>query len=408
MFETVATEDLLQAMQSVVHDFEDDNGASRVEAIRAAERLIRHAQAVQLEQINALYQDRARVTGVFDGDPALQVMGEVALARSVSPGAAGSQFGVAVRLADLPQVSTALKDGLISEPTVRAIIRPLQGLSRDDQVVFDAEIAPHLPGLTPRRAQQLAERIAISLDPEAAAETAERRRKEVRVDLVNHPHGVATLSVVGPAEKLTAVYESLRARAMGKKVEGDETSALEQLMFEALVERVTGAFCATDTTVEVGIVIDVATLLGTANHPVELIGHGPIAPAVADDILSSAHRIVYRRLVTDPITGTLVARDERRRRFDGQLAGFIRARDKHRCRQPGCDCRIRDLDHVKAYAAGGLTTADNAQSVCKMSHIFKHLPGWHVTTGPDGTITWQTPTGHSYVSRTPTLNPLAA
>jgi hypothetical protein len=408
MLEDVPVEELLKAVRSVVHDYEDDNGASRVEVIVAAERVIRAAQALQLEQISAFHADRRANTGLFDGDPLRQVAGEVSLARNVSPTTACNQVGVALGVAKLPSVAAALKSGVISEPTVRAIAHPTQGLSKDDLVVFDAEIAPQLAGLTPRRGGELAERIVISLDPELAADQADKHRKDVRVDLIAESDGLATLNVLGPAEKLTAVHESLRARAMGKRVEGDETSSLDQLMFDALVERVTGAFQASDTTVEVGLVMDVATFLGTADHPVELIGHGPIAPAVADDILSSAHRVFYRRLVTDPITHTLVARDERRRRFDGPLAGYIRSRDRHRCRQPGCDCRIRDLDHVKQYSVGGLTRDDNGQGVCKMSHIFKHLPGWKVTAGPDGTITWRTPTGNTYLSRTPSLHPLAA
>jgi hypothetical protein len=219
---------------------------------------------------------------------------------------------------------------------------------------------------------------------------------------------LATLAFQGKAEQLVAVRESLYARAMGKRVEGDETTSVDQLMTDALVERVTGAPQASDVTVDVGLVMDVATFLGTVDNPVELVGHGPIAPAVADDILGHAHRIFYRRLVTDPITHTLVARDERRRRFDGPLAGFIRARDRYRCRQPGCDCRIRDLDHVKQYSVGGLTRQDNAQGVCKMSHIFKHLPGWKVTSEPDGSVRWKTPTGRTYLSPVPALQPLSA
>jgi hypothetical protein len=129
---------------------------------------------------------------------------------------------------------------------------------------------------------------------------------------------------------------------------------------------------------------------------------------VADAIIANAHQAFYRRLITDPITQTLLARDERRRFFDGPLAGFVRDRDRHRCRQPGCDCRIRDIDHVKAYTDGGLTRDDNAQGICRRSHVIKHLPGWNVTTEPDGSITWRTPAGHTYRSKTPSLDPLAA
>ncbi len=408
MFEDVPTEDLPAAIGVAEHDFEADLGASRVDAIASWERVIRHAQAEQLKEINGLYEDRTRVIGAFrEGDPALHVIGQVSLARNISPGAAGSQFGLAVQLDRLPNVAAGLRDGLISEPTVRAICRPLEGLNRDDLIVFDAEIAPKLAGLTPRRAQMLAERIVISLDADLAAERAKARREDVRVNLTAHPDGVATLTVQGPAEQLTAAHKALEGWALGLRSAGDERN-LETIMCQTLVERVTGAAHVPDATVEVGIVIDLATLMGAAGNPVELVGHGPIAPAVADEIIGNAHKAFYRRLITDPITQTLIARDERRRFFDGVLAGYIRTRDRHRCRQPGCDCRIRDIDHIKAHTDGGLTRDDNAQGVCRRSHVIKHLPGWKVTTRPDGTVEWRTPSGHTYRSKTPSLDPLAA
>jgi hypothetical protein len=408
MFEDVPTEDLPAAIAAVEHVFEDDMGASRIDAITGWDRVIRYAQAEQLKEINGLYDDRNRVVGAFrEGDPALHVIGQVSLARNISPGAAGSQFGLAVQLSSLPHVAAGLRDGLISEPTARAICRAASTLSVDDLVVFDAEIAPKLPGLTPRRAGQLAERIVISLDADAAAERAQRRREDIRINLTAHPDGMATLMVEGPAEQLVAAHKALESWALGLRSAGDERP-LETIMCQTLVERVTGAAHASDTTVEVGIVIDVATLMGAAGNPVELIGHGPIAPAIADELIGNAHNLFYRRLITDPITQTLVARDERRRYFDRAQAGFIRTRDRHRCRQPGCDCRVRDIDHVKAYADGGLTRDDNGQGLCRRSHVIKHLPGWHVTTETDGTISWRTPTGHTYRSKTPSLDPLAA
>lgn len=408
MLADIRTEEVLTAVAAVEHDFLDDMGASRIDAITALDRVIRHAQAAQLEQIRGLYNDRMRIVGAFrEGDPALHVIGQVSLARTISPGAAGSQFGVALQLAELPLVSEAFKSAVISEPTVRAICRASAGLSIDDLTVFDAEIAPHLPGLTPGRASRLTERIIISLDAEAAAERAERRRADIRINLAPLPDGMAVLQVEGPAEQLTSAHHALESWALGLQSAGDERR-LETIMCHTLVERVTGASPVTDTTVEIGITVDLATLLGTANHPVELIGHGPIAPAVADEIIGNAHRVFYRRLITEPLTGTLVARDERRRRFDRGLAGFVRARDAHRCRQPGCDCRIRDIDHVKAYADGGPTRTENGQGLCRRSHTVKHLPGWSVTTQPDGTIVWRTPTGHTYLSTTPSVDPLVA
>lgn len=91
------------------------------------------------------------------------------------------------------------------------------------------------------------------------------------------------------------------------------------------------------------ITISAAALLGADDDPAELDGYGPITPGLTDDLIGRAHRVFYRRLITDPLDHTLIDRDPRRRRFDGPLNGFVRARDRHRCRQPGCDCGIGDI-----------------------------------------------------------------
>lgn len=375
-------------------------GAAMVDAIIGAEHAVRRAQALQFEQIAALYRQRQQELAGFRGDAALAVIGELALARHISPGAAGTQFAAAITVEKLPSVLAALREGAISEPTLRAICREVDPLGLDDFPIFDAEIAPHLDGLTPRRAAELARSIVITLDSEAAALRAERARADQRVELHGEPDGVATLIVTGPAEHLVAAHRSLESWAFGLRSAGDPRT-IGQIMVTTLVERLIGVAHADGLDVEIGIVIDAATLLGAADNPAELVGHGPIAPAVADELLAKAHRRFYRRLITDPIDGTLLARDPRRRFYDGPLAGHIRARDRHRCRQPGCDCRVRDIDHVLAYSDGGLTTTSNAQGLCRRSHVIKHLPGWKVTTSRDGTITWRTPTGHTYVSRMP-------
>jgi hypothetical protein len=195
----------------------------------------------------------------------------------------------------------------------------------------------------------------IALDADAAHERAERNRANQHVSLHPDVDGVAVLQVRGPAEQLVAAHRELTTWARGLRATGDERS-MGQIM------------CAT----------------------------------LVDELISRAHRTFYRRLITDPTDHTLIGRDPRRRRFDGPLNGFVRARDRHRCRQPGCDCRIGDIDHITDYAHGGPTTSTNGQGLCKRSHTFKHLPGWKVTTRGRDTI-WRTPTGHTYTSTTPTV-----
>jgi hypothetical protein len=403
MFEHVEVAQLLSTIDA--HDFsadpELDFGAARIDAIVAYERIIRAAQARQLNQINALYQERLEQIPFGSGDAALSVIGEVGMARNVSPGAAGTQFGTAIGLAELPQTAAALEAGDISESTARAVVRETDALHGDDRIVLDAELADLLPGLTPGRAARLARHHVIALDADAAHQRAERNRADQRVSLHPEVDGVAILQVRGPAEQLVAAQRVLTTWARGLRATGDGRTT-GQIMCATLVERVTGIAHADGIDVEIGITVDAGTLLGADDAPAELDGYGPITPGLVDDLISRAHRTFYRRLITDPIDHTLIGRDPRRRRFDGPLNGFVRARDRHRCRQPGCDCSMADIDHITDYAHGGDTTNANGQGLCRRSHTLKHQPGWSVTTRDRDTI-WRTPTGHTYTSPTPTV-----
>jgi hypothetical protein len=292
--------------------------------------------------------------------------------------------------------------GQVSEPVVRAVVRESVSLHADDSVVLDGEIAPLLPGLTPIRAGQLTARAVVRIDADAARARAERNRADQRVSMFPDTDGVAILQVRGPAEQIVAAHSALDDWARALRAEGDERS-VGQIMTQTLVERVTGQRYAEDTNVEVHLVMDAPTMLGLDGEPVDLAGYGPISPAVADDILTQAPNTSIRRLLVDPVDGTLVVREPRRRHFDPPTAGHIRARDR-RCRQPGCDLKIRHSDHIHAFADGGISVAGNGQGLCVRSHTLKHLPGWTITAHDKATI-WRTPTGRTYTSQPPPLLP---
>ncbi len=111
MFEDVAVEALLVTIDA--HDFDADPdldfGAARVDAIVAYDRVIRAAQARQLAQIAALSAERHIVMSTGSTDPDLSVVGELGMARNISPGAAGNQFGTALGLTELPQTAAHWK-----------------------------------------------------------------------------------------------------------------------------------------------------------------------------------------------------------------------------------------------------------------------------------------------------------
>ncbi|NRQ49878.1 HNH endonuclease signature motif containing protein [Aeromicrobium stalagmiti] len=404
MFEDVATADLLGHVRA--HDFAGEPtlevDAVRVDAIRELDRTIRAAQAEQVRQVALLHRERARKMGLGHGDPTLSVIGEVSMARMIGPTAAGTQVELALGMTRLPKVFDLFLTGAISEATARAVARETQSLHVDDDVVADGEIAAKITGMTTAQARDAAARVVIGIDAEAAHERARRNRADARVTLHPDADGIAHLRVRGPAEQIVAAHRALDDWATGLRSTGDPRSR-GQIMTGTLVERVTGQAFADDVAVEINLVLDAKTLVAGGDTPVELDGYGPISPDVADEIIAKARTASIRRLFVDPADGTLLVREPRRRRFTRTTSAHIRTRDR-RCRQPGCDAKIRHDDHIHAFEHGGLSVADNGQGLCVRSHTIKHQPGWTITT-TGTTTTWNTPTGHQYRSTPPPVLP---
>jgi hypothetical protein len=399
MFENVATDDLLKAVRA--HDFDphdDPMGADRIDAIKAFDRVIRTAQARQAEQIAGLDAERASQMTLGRGDHALSVIGEIGMARNISPSAAGNQYGFAVGLARMPRVAAVFENGGISEQAARLVVRESTGLDRKRVARLDTKLGCRISGLTPRKAGNLARHYAIGIDALAAEEREKANRADRFVSLFSDTDGVAVVQVRGPAELMFAAYNALNRAAKAAKAKGDPRTR-GQAMCDEFVQCVTGLKPADGPGVEIGLVMTVGNLLDADDSPVSIPGFGPISTGLARRIICSGGQTWIRRLYTDPVDHSLTDCDQRRRRFDGILARIVTKRD-NRCRQPGCDSPIRHLDHVIAFHAGGPTTKENGQGLCGRSHTIKHLPGWKVTANA-GQIDWETPTGHKYRSTRP-------
>ena len=148
----------------------------------------------------------------------------------------------------------------------------------------------------------------------------------------------------------------------------------------------------------VHVTVPITMLLGLDESPGELRGYGPIPAELARDIAADG---TWKRLLTDPESGTLLDHGRTTYRPPTALADHIRARDVE-CRSPICRRSTADvdLDHTVAWSAGGNTCEHNLQSGCRHDHRLKtHAPDWTVTQAPDGTITYVTPTGHTYTSQ---------
>jgi hypothetical protein len=82
----------------------------------------------------------------------------------------------------------------------------------------------------------------------------------------------------------------------------------------------------------VQVLMPFTTLISADDQPCELVGHGPIPADLAREIATDA---TLKRLVYDPLSGTVLDHGRTTYRPPTGLADLVRARDVH-CRSPIC------------------------------------------------------------------------
>lgn len=382
----------------------------RVERIRAIDTLVAAAGAARAREVAEFCASQVaeqRAAGVPERRLGVGVAEQVALARGMSPAAGRRYVAFARRLvATLPETHAAMRRGQVSEWTASLVDRETAMVEPDLRRLIDHDLAPLLPGLSPRRAELAARKRVCALDPGAAARRARIARSERRVSLRPAPDTIAVLTGVLPVEQGVAVWAALTRHANAARARGDRRGR-GQIMADTLVERVTGQASADAVPIEVNLTISPDTLAGRDETPAWVPGHGPVPASVARELVGRARAggpaaASVRRLFVDTRHGTVVGQDPTRRRFTGALARLLRARDQT-CSTPFCDAPIRHLDHITPIREGGRTTAANGRGVCESDNHVKEAPGWSVsaTGGARHSTVTTTPTGHRYLAHAP-------
>lgn len=133
------------------------------------------------------------------------------------------------------------------------------------------------------------------------------------------------------------------------------------------------------------------TLAGLDDHPGYLDGYGFIDADVARDLAADA---TWRRLLTDPPTGTVLDVGTTRYSPPASMAALVRARD-HTCRWFGCRQTAArcDLDHTEPFPDGHTAVHDLA-ALCRGHHRLKTHTRWQVKQDSDGVLNWTSLAGH--------------
>jgi hypothetical protein len=382
-----------------------DAALIRLERIRARTTEIRRLEAMQVRDVAAFVSERDDLDSDLgvSGDPGAyrSMVAEVALSTGVSVITAQSFMSDAYLLAERhPAVLAAVQTGRLALSAARSVVAETSHVEDDDLLrLADQIIAEEAVDVLPGKVRALAERRVIEIDPDAAARRSVKERADRHVRLVPAGADMAHLSAYLPVEQATSCWRALHEHATAQHAAGDARSH-SRLMCDTLVERLTGAARAEELKTEICLVMSDTALLGVSDSPAQLIGVGPVTAPLARQLATTGTAWV-RRLLTDPVDGSLTQLDSRRRRVDGSLRRAVIVADQH-CRGIACASPIRDIDHVHEHGHGGRTSFANSQGLSKGCHRSREHPHMRVTADPHSRqTTWRTPTGLVHVSLPP-------
>jgi len=403
------------------------------------------AQASEMEAL-AAFANHTLKTGPNDlGFNATEiseyVVDEISCALSITKRAADMRLTLASQLTgSLPATLAAWKNGLLDWSKVSIIAERTMNLTAEQAGEVETRVLAQAAGKTSGQLRRLVEKTVISVDPEGANARHESARHNRAVRVNPGEDGMSTLQASLSAEDAALVYATLSLIA--KTFPKSDPRTMDQRRADTLVDLITGrtvpprndgsgiaptdpgsdpsSECDSDPAPGCGsasaagermdpgrrpgkplaeVVINAATLLGLDDQPAELVGHGPIPADLARRIAADA---TWRRILTDPVSGTVLDYGRSTYRPPAALADYVRARDRV-CRFPTCQTPASrsDLDHQRSFRRnGGETKSDNLWALCRHHHRLKDQhTGWIVTGDPSDLVVWTSPLGRRYESR---------
>lgn len=344
------------------------------------------------------------------------VTAEIAIARHVSDRTIQARISEAWRLvADFPLTLHALEGGRVSVAHARVVVS--EGMTiRDPQrrVDYESAVLERADAVTPGRLRRLARAAASSIAEISFEDRHEKARQSRAVSCTELDDGMSeivavipTILATGIVDRLTQLGKAVKAARIADPHTPDpspiDARTLDQLRADLFCDLLLTAqptghpHAALDSIrTEVAILIPALTLLGESDEPATILGGGPIGMADALRLAANAPSLV--RVITDPVTGQVLATDNYRPTEN--LRRYLRRRDG-RCRCPSCNRSAwrSDIDHTIPYAEGGVTEPGNLACLCPGHHTIKHLPGWSLRQLEPGVLEWTTPHGIVAVDR---------
>jgi len=319
--------------------------------------------------------------------------------------------------ADGPLAATgvALRTGRISWEVASAFVESTMGLSDAHATAVQELVLPRAVAvINPETGEgcwrsrawaiKALRRAVIAVDPDTVIKRREEAAQRRYVDLTfDHACGMAYLTAYLPAHLAMELHDTLNALAGAQRREDETTNPDERprawgvARVDALVAAIRAAGHALEATgsvpavhgrtrIELGVIVDLPTLLRLADHPGEILGYGPIDPDYARLLAADAH--TWRRWVLEPVTGHLIDLGRTKYRPSQELRDYILAAFPE-CSRPECDrhSAAGEIDHVTEWHDDGPTSAANLHALCRRDHIKKTNGLTSVRLNGDGTVT---------------------
>jgi hypothetical protein len=227
-----------------------------------------------------------------------------------------------------------------------------------------------------------------------------------RVSAEAQPDGTGVLVISGDGPRISAAACRVDKIARRLRRDGDRRT-LDQLRADVATDLLLGGWIPGDPTftalgrppvATVQLIVSLPTLLGLDQGTAQIPGWGWISARQGRQLALAAGSI-WKRVVTDPLTGRAIEATAGTYTVPAAMAEQIRTRDGH-CRAPGCQIPTEgcDLDHSIQWqpeAAGGPTAETNLSALHRGHHNLKTAGFWDSDQSPQGTLVWTTATGRT-------------
>lgn len=361
--------------------------------------------------------------------------------------AASERLRVARALRRRPLIDRAMADGRLSYSKVRAMTR-LDPSGADDPGAVDAELVDFATTHSADDVERLVKHWRVQADDERDPSAAHRRLDAAGLRESTTYDGKGVLELVSPVEEHLELLSLIDAHAerqwqeakaasrggvpTGTPAEDDDRAgrppagtgedppegvpagtrfrAFWERRADALLDLIRRGAASLDVPDDASgadrYTLNLVTTLA------DLAGHGCTTPALTNGTPISVE--TARRIACDCSIVSHVVGDAGEPLFLGRKTPVwnraqrraIRRRDGYVCRFPGCTRRITDVHHIRHWTRDkGPTDVDNGCLQCRYHHRLVHEGRWEIEGDPNGTLTFVSPDGRRYESKTPRLMP---